>query len=98
MASESQAVDTEVLLAAVLDQADADTDEAAAIAVALGAHIGDQARAAAAAAAADDDGPDWEGRRWAYSGRMARRYGRHVRVPEGAPEDPWAAAGRADRM
>ena len=88
------------LLAAVLDQTDVDagSEEAAAIAAALGAHIGDQARAAAATAGDDTDEPGWAGRRWSYSGRMARTHGRHVQIREGAPDDPWAAAGRTDRM
>jgi hypothetical protein len=86
------------LLAAVAAQVDtADESEAAAIAVAIGAHIRDQ-EVAAAAAASDDDRPAWEGRRWAFSGRVARSQRRHVRVPDGAPDDAWTTAGRADRL
>ena len=86
------------LLAAVAAQVDtADESEAAAIAAAVGAHIRDQ-EVAAAAADSEDDRPAWEGRRWAFSGRVARSQRRHVRVPDDAPENPWATAGRADRL
>jgi len=91
------AVDGEVLAAVAAQIETADESEAAAIAVAIGAHIRDQ-EAAAAAAAAEDGGPTWEGRRWAFSGRVARSQRRHVRVPEGAPDDAWTTAGRADRL
>ncbi|EMA57087.1 hypothetical protein [Halorubrum lipolyticum] len=77
---------------------DADDAEAAAIAAAVAAHVRDGERAAAAAAAAADDEPDWEGERWAFAGRVDRLQNRSVRVPVGAPTDPWTAAGRADRF
>lgn len=89
--------DAALLAAIAAEVENADTDEAAAIAVALGAHLSDRERAAAATAM-DDAAPDWEGRRWAYAGRLGRKHGRHVRVPESAPADPWAVAGRADRL
>lgn len=74
---------------------DASPAEAAAIAAAVNAHL----RAEAAAAAADDRGETWDGRRWAFSGRLDGLQGRRgVRVPDGAPTDPWSAAGRTDRM
>jgi len=75
---------------------DADDAEAAAIAVAVAAHLRDGERAAAAAAA--DDEPDWEGERWSFAGRVDRLQNRSVRVPVDAPTDPWTAAGRADRF
>ncbi|WP_418281191.1 hypothetical protein [Halorubrum sp. DTA98] len=73
----------------------ADDVEAAAIAAAVAAHLRD--REAAAAADGDDD-PDWTGKRWAFAGRVERLQGRTVRVPDGAPTDPWTAAGRSDRL
>ena len=76
---------------------DAATDEAAAVAVAIGAHLRDQ-ELAAAAAAADDEPDGWAGRRWAFGGRLDRDRDAVVRVPDGAPTDPWTAAGRADRL
>ncbi|RQH00411.1 hypothetical protein [Natrarchaeobius oligotrophus] len=76
---------------------DADDEEAAAIAAAIGAHLHDHALAAAAAAAADDE-ERWEDRRWAFGGRMRAQKQRHVRVPRDAPSDPWTAAGRTDRF
>jgi hypothetical protein len=86
------------LVAAVAEAVDdADGEEAAAIAAAISTHLSQQA-AAAAAAAEDDDGEDWNDRRWRFAGRVSRLHGRRVRVPTDAPTDPWAAAGRADRM
>ena len=74
---------------------DADDDEAAAIAAAVGAHLRDAERAAAAAGDAE---PTWEGKRWAFAGRVERSQGRSVRVPQNAPTDAWSAAGRTDRF
>ncbi len=76
---------------------DADDEEAAAIAAAVGAHLRDAERAAAAAAAADAE-PTWEGKRWTFAGRVEQSQGRSVRVPENAPRDAWSAAGRTDRF
>ncbi len=73
---------------------DADPDEAAAVAAAIGAHLTDRERAAAA----DEAGPAWRGEKWAFSGRLATVSGHSGRVPDGAPDDPWTAAGRADRF
>ncbi|WP_424018631.1 acc operon protein [Halorientalis pallida] len=89
----------EALLAAV-DAAladDADADEAAAVAAAIGAHMRDQ-ELAAAAAADGDDGPNWADGKWEFASKVARKRRRSVRVPTDAPKDPWAAAGRTDRM
>ncbi|WP_079890736.1 acc operon protein [Halococcus agarilyticus] len=82
------------LAAAIPD--DADSGEAAAIAAALGAHLRDEA--AAAAEATTDDEPSWEGGRWRFAGRVSQLQHRDVRVPLDAPTDPWAAAGRTDRL
>ena len=75
---------------------DADDAEAAAIAVAVAAHLRDSELAAAAAAR--DTEPSWDGRRWAFAGRMEQLGDRSVRVPDGTPTDPWTAAGRTDRL
>lgn len=75
----------------------AGSDEAAAIAAAIGSYLRAEERAAAAEGD-DDQGWTEEGRRWAFAGRMRGREGRIVRVPAEAPTDPWAAAGRVDRM
>jgi acetyl-CoA/propionyl-CoA carboxylase, PccX subunit len=75
--------------------ADADTEEAAAIVAAIGAHLHDQALAAAAAA---EDEETWDDRRWAFAGRVRAQQRRNVRVPLDAPTDPWTAAGRTDRF
>ena len=87
-------------VAAVLDGLtvpdDADDAEAAAIAAAVAAHLRDGELAAAAAATDEETG--WEGKRWAFADRVDRLTGRTVRVPAGAPTDPWTAAGRADRF
>ncbi len=69
---------------------DADPDEAAAIVAALRIHLDGPAD--------DGDGEAWTGRKWAFAGRMGGLQGRSVRVPDGAPTDGWAAAGRTDRL
>lgn len=77
----------------------ADEDEAAAIAAAVAAHLRDRRTAAAAAAAAAEAGDDsWDGKRWSFAGRLDGVGRRAARVPDGAPRDGWAAAGRADRF
>jgi hypothetical protein len=73
----------------------ADPDEAAAIAAAVGAYLRAEALAAEAAAA---EAAGWDGKRWAYAGRL-RGVGRRARrVPAEAPTDGWSAAGRVDRF
>lgn len=74
---------------------DADAEEAAAIAAAVGAHLRDGAVAAQAAAAED---ATWDGRRWTFAGRVEGLRRRTVRVPDDAPTDAWTAADRADRF
>lgn len=77
----------------------ASPEEAAAIVAALGAHLRDQRAAAlAAAAAAEAAEPDWDGRRWAFAGRLEALGRDAERVPHGTPTDAWTAAGRADRF
>jgi len=76
--------------------ANATAEEAAAISAAISAHL--QAEAAALAAAEEHE-ETWDGRRWAFTGRLAGLQGRRgVRVPDGAPTDGWAAAGRTGRF
>jgi len=74
---------------------DPDREEAAAIAAAVGAHL---AAEAASRAAAEDGASTWAGRRWAFAGRLDGLGAGPRRVPEDAPTDGWAAAGRADRF
>ncbi len=74
---------------------DADDDEAAAIAAAVGAHLRDRAAAAAAAAVEEET---WDGRKWAYAGKIESIQGRRVRIPDGVPTDGWTAAARTDRF
>ena len=76
---------------------DATDEEAAAIAAAIGAHLGDRYRAAAASAA-EPSTDTWVGRRWAFAGRIEALQSRSVDVPETAPTDAWTAAGRTDRF
>ncbi|WP_305082493.1 hypothetical protein [Natrinema sp. SYSU A 869] len=75
---------------------DADDEEAAAIAAAIGAHLHDQARAAAAAAAKGEE--TWDGKRWAFAGRVRAQQHRTARVPREAPTDAWSAAGRTKQF
>ncbi|SNZ05024.1 hypothetical protein SAMN06269185_0753 [Natronoarchaeum philippinense] len=81
---------------ASIDLPDDATDaEAAAIAVAIGAHLRDREIAAANAASSEES---WTGKRWRFAGRTEATQGRGDRVPLGAPTDEWTAAGRTDRF
>jgi hypothetical protein len=73
---------------------DASADEAAAISAAV-----EQWLAAEARAAEDEPTPEesWKGRRFAFAGRAAKLTGEPVRLPLGAPTDPWTAMGRLSR-
>ncbi|WP_254810010.1 hypothetical protein [Natronosalvus amylolyticus] len=73
---------------------DASTEEAAAIIAAIGAHLTDLEQAAAATAEEET----WDGKRWAYAGRLRAQRGHAARVPKRAPTNPWLAASRADRF
>jgi hypothetical protein len=75
---------------------DASEDEAAAIAAVVSAHMRDQAVAAAAAAAETEE--TWQGKKWAFAGRVDALQGRHTRVPDGSPTNAWVAASRTDRF
>ena len=75
----------------------ASVEEAAAIAAAIGTHLRDQ-QAAAAALAAQSEDVTWEGKRWAYAGRLDGLTGRAERVPASAPTDEWTASGRTERF
>lgn len=70
---------------------DADEAEAAAIVAAVSAYLGGTDEA-------DEAPPTWEGKRWAFAGRMDALQRREVRVPRSAPTDAWTAAGRTDRL
>jgi hypothetical protein len=71
---------------------DADPAEAAAVVAAVHVHV-----------AGGDHPPappeeTWDGRRWAFAGRLQALTGRSARVPDGAPTNAWAAAGRVDQV
>ena len=74
----------------------AEGEEAAAIAAAIGTYL----RAEELAATGEDADRGWSepGRQWAFAGRMRGLGGRSVRVPDDCPTDPWTAAGRTDRV
>ena len=71
---------------------DADPDEAAAVAAAVHAHVAGGGSPPAPPA------ETWNGDRWAFAGRIRALQDRSARVPDGAPTDAWAAAGRVDRF
>ncbi len=73
-------------------------EEAAAIAVAISAHISDRQKAAAVLAAQSEDEETWEGNRWRYAGRLEGTQGHTERVPASAPTDEWTASGRTERF
>ena len=73
----------------------AEPDEAAAIAAAISAHL---ERLEREGASGDSSDAGWQGRRWRYAGRIAALFDCPARIPDGAPEDPWTASGRRDRL
>ena len=77
---------------------DASDEEAAAIVAVIRAQL--DAETAARESADDDEAnhDDWQGRRWSFKGRVESLQQRDVRVPEGAPDDPWTASGRTERF
>jgi hypothetical protein len=77
---------------------DADDEEAAAIAAAVGAHVRDGYLAAAAAADGEAAADAWTDRRWTFAGRLETLQGRAARVSDATPTDEWTAAGRTDRL
>lgn len=89
----SRSDDLASLVDALSIPADADADEAAAIAAAVGAHLTDLELAAR-----EDEEPTWRGEKWRFAGRTEAVSGRPVRVTDATPTDPWTAAGRADRL
>lgn len=76
----------------------ADPEEAAAIVAVIRAQL--DAEAAAREATNEDSDADrgWQGRRWAFKGRIRSLQHRSDRVPSEAPDDPWTASGRTDRF
>lgn len=74
--------------------ADASPDEAAAITAAVEQWLAAEARAAGSGSTPADA---WNGRRFAFAGRLEKLTGEPVRVPDWAPTDPWTAAGRLGR-
>jgi hypothetical protein len=86
-----------------LDVPDSATpEEAAAIAAAVEAYREGQRNARNGDDSTGSDGAEgddgWNGDRWRFRGRIEALQSRSVRVPEGAPADPWRAAGRSDRF
>lgn len=72
---------------------DASEDEAAAITAAVEQWLAAEALADDGQAGAEP----WDGKRFAFAGRVAKLAGEPVRVPDGAPADPWTAVGRLER-
>ncbi|MFB6135019.1 MAG: acc operon protein [Halanaeroarchaeum sp.] len=70
----------------------ADPDEAAAIAVAIGAHLTDRQRATS-----EPPAETWQNRQWSFAGKRENTGGCPVRVPDGAPTNAWTAAGRLEK-
>jgi len=89
----------EALYAAVAESnPSADPEEAAAIVAVLRTHLDAEAAAREAEREDESTGDEWQGRRWAFKGRIRSLQHRSERVPENAPEDPWTASGRTDRF
>ncbi len=68
----------------------------AAIAAAVGTHIRDQEITLAHEADTDEE-ETWDGRRFAFAGRLEGLSGHGSRVPHEAPTDKWTATGRQER-
>lgn len=68
--------------------------EAAAIAAAVSSQLSDRE----AAQATTEEEPTWDGKRFAFTGRIEALTGETHRVPGNAPTDDWTAAGRTDRF
>ncbi|MFT4949600.1 MAG: hypothetical protein ACI9CA_001740 [Natronomonas sp.] len=77
--------------------ADATAAEAAAIAVAVGAHLQDRQTAALAAAEATE-GDDRAPRGWAFAGRREALTGTPGRTTGAEPTDRWAVAARLNGL
>jgi len=71
-------------------------EEAAAMAAAIAAHLDAERETGEAKDAGR--AADWAGDRWRFRGRLETLQARSVRVPDGAPGDPWRAAGRSERL
>jgi len=65
--------------------------ESAAIAAAIAEYIDEET-------AETDSEESWNGKRFAFAGRIRAVTGVSRRVPRNAPTDEWTAAGRADRF
>lgn len=75
--------------------ADASPDEAAAITAAVERWLAAEAEATGSETPSAES---WDGRRFAFAGRLVKLTDEPVRVPNGAPTDPWTAAGRSERF
>lgn len=89
--------DLSEVLSALSIPPDADPEEAAAIAAAVGAHLTDLQRAAREAETEAEE-ETWTGRKWAMAGRLDATRGRSARVPDDAPTEAWTVSGRIDRL
>lgn len=90
--SEEPPTETTLLRAVEASVPRASAEETAAIAAALRTYL------AAETAEGDEPEDGWDGKRWGFGGRLQSLQQRSPRVPEGAPDDPWTAAGRTDRF
>lgn len=72
-------------------------EEAAAITAVIRTLLREE-RTAAKAAESAERSETWDGNRWTFAGRMEVLQGRATKAPDGAPTDPWTAAGRTDRF
>jgi len=91
---EQQAVDGR-LRAGQLEVESASAHETAAIAAALAEYLEEREEPESESATEPET---WDGKRFAFAGRIAGLTGRARRVPRGAPTDNWTAAGRTDRF
>ncbi|WP_050048856.1 hypothetical protein [Halanaeroarchaeum sulfurireducens] len=74
---------------------DADDEEAAAIAAAIGAYLTDRERAAASSESSESS---WEGRQWSFAAKLGAVNRCPDRIPTSAPTNLWTASGRSERF
>jgi hypothetical protein len=69
---------------------EANTDEAAAIIVAISTYLNGKE--------SGKETSTWTGNRWKFTGRMSQLVGRTPRIPSETPTDSWTASARIGRI
>jgi len=78
-----------------MDLDEATSQELAAIAIALDNYIQSEKHESQDS---NESAESWDGKRFAYAGRIEALTGTARRVPRSAPTDNWTAAGRLENL